>query len=115
MSRPNLTKEQEEDLQKLNQMNQQIRVMQNQQIQLESQKIEMERTMEALSNLQDEHEIYRQNGQVLFKANVPATREEFKEKLDLLEVRVSQGTKRINDFQTEMKELDSKIRGFLNI
>lgn len=115
MSRPNLNKEQEEDLQKLNQMNQQLRIMQNQQIQMETQKLELERTIDSLNGLGDDHEIYRQTGQVLFRAKVADTREDLKGKLELIEVRVTQGSNKITEYQKSMQELDTKIRGYLNI
>ena len=86
MSKSALSKEQEEDIQKLNQMSQQLRALQNQQAQLEGQKIEISRTLDIIKDLPDGNEIFRQAGQILFKADLSKTRADLTEKLELLEI-----------------------------
>lgn len=115
MSKSALSKEQEEDIQKLNQMSQQLRILQNQQGQLEGQKVEISRTLDILKDLPEGNEIYRQAGQILFKADIVATKDDLTEKLELLEIRVNQSTKQFNDYQKATQDLESKVRGYLKL
>ena len=115
MSKPALSKEQEEDIQKLNQMSQQLRALQNQHGQLEGQKVEILRTLETIKDLPEGKEIFRQSGQILFKADLEKTKKDFTEKLELLEIRVKQSTKQFEDYQKATQELESKVRGYLKL
>ncbi|MCY3412552.1 MAG: prefoldin subunit [Candidatus Heimdallarchaeota archaeon] len=115
MSRPQLTKAQEEDLQKLNQMSQQLRNLQNQAMQLESQKMELAKTIEVLEGLPDENEIYRQTGQILFKADVSSTKSELKSKFEILEIHASKASKQVTEYQEATRKLETKVKGFLQM
>lgn len=87
MSR-NFTPEQQAEIQHLQNMSQQLNTLQQNYMQLESKKRELDRTLNAIKDLEDESEVYRSAGQILFKTNISDTRKSLSEDLELLDVRV---------------------------
>lgn len=112
---PALSPEQEADIQKLQQMSNNLRTLQSQQMQLEGQKAELKRTVDVLKELPEDREIYRQTGQILFKANLVETLKNLEEKLELVEIRAKQATKQLSDYQKSTQDLENKIKGYLKI
>ncbi|MHA2171639.1 MAG: prefoldin subunit, partial [Candidatus Kariarchaeaceae archaeon] len=62
-----ITPEQQKELQQLQQLSQQLTVMNQNYIQMETRKRELERTIDVMKDMEDETEIYRSAGQILFR------------------------------------------------
>lgn len=107
---PNLTQEQQKELQQLQQLSQQLNLMNQNYVQMENHKRELERTLAGLKDLSDEHVVYRSAGQILFKSNVPDTKKEISEQLELLQIRVNQSKKQIEEVEKRVKDGEAKLR-----
>ncbi|OLS24461.1 MAG: hypothetical protein HeimC2_22670 [Candidatus Heimdallarchaeota archaeon LC_2] len=79
-------------------------------MQLESKKRELDRTLNAIKDLEDESEVYRSAGQILFKTNISDTRKSLSEDLELLDVRVIKSKKQIEDLDKRVKDKEEQIR-----
>ncbi len=110
-----LSPDQEADIQKLQQMSNNLRTLQNQQMQLEGQKVEIARTLKTLKEVPEGKDIFRQTGQILFKADLAETIKDLDDKLELLEIRIKQGSKQFEDYQKATQSLEQKIKGYLKI
>jgi prefoldin beta subunit len=106
----NITPEQQAEIQQLQNMSQQLNTLQQNYLQLESKKRELERTLDAIKGLEDDGEIYRSAGQVLYKTNVSSTRSSLTEELELLNVRVSKSKKQIEELDKRVKDKDAQLR-----
>ena len=109
MSR-NFTPEQQAEIQQLQNMSQQLNTLQQNYMQLESKKRELDRTLSAIKDLEDESEVYRSTGQILFKTNIVTTRNSLTEDLELLEVRVTKSKKQIEELDKRVKDKEEQIR-----
>ncbi|MHA2402289.1 MAG: prefoldin subunit [Candidatus Kariarchaeaceae archaeon] len=109
MSR-SITPEQQQELQQLQQLSQQLTVMNQNYIQMETRKRELERTIDVMKDMEDETEIYRSAGQILFRTDVNETKNDLKEQLELLEVRVPQSKKQIEELDKRVKDGEAKLR-----
>ncbi|MHA2252865.1 MAG: prefoldin subunit [Candidatus Kariarchaeaceae archaeon] len=109
MSR-SLTPEQQQELQQLQQLSQQLNIMNQNYIQMENRKRELERTITSIKDLPDDHEIYNSVGQVLFKSNVPDVKKNISEQLEMLDVRVNQSKKQIEEIDKRVKDGEAKLR-----
>jgi prefoldin beta subunit len=105
-----ITPEQQKELQQLQQLSQQLTVMNQNYIQMETRKRELERTIDVMKDMEDETEIYRSAGQILFRTHVNVTRNDLKEQLELLEVRVPQSKKQIEELDKRVKDGEAKLR-----
>ncbi|MFV2014463.1 MAG: prefoldin subunit [Candidatus Heimdallarchaeota archaeon] len=109
MSR-SITPEQQAEIQQLQNMSQQLNTLQQNYLQLESKKRELERTLAAIKDLDDGSEIYRSSGQVLFKTTVSKAKSDLTEEFELLEVRVSKSKKQIEELDKRVKDKDAHLR-----
>ncbi|MCE7734681.1 MAG: hypothetical protein GPJ54_07385 [Candidatus Heimdallarchaeota archaeon] len=109
MSR-SITPEQQAEIQQLQNMSQQLNTLQQNYMQLESKKRELEKTIASIKDLDDEAEIYRSAGQVLFKTTVTKARSSITEEFELLEVHVSKSKKQIEELDKRLKDKDAQLR-----
>ncbi len=105
-----VTSEQQKELQQLQQLSQQLNIMNQNYIRMDTRKRELERSIETMRDLPDDHKIYRTAGQILFKASVPETQKNLKEQLELLDVRVNQSKKQIEELDKRIKDGETKLR-----
>lgn len=105
-----ITPEQQAEIQQLQNMSQQLNTLQQNYMQLESKKRELEKTIASIKDLDDEAEIYRSSGQVLFKTTVTKARSSITEEFELLEVRVSKSKKQIEELDKRLKDKDAQLR-----
>ncbi len=109
MSR-NFTPEQQAEIQQLQNMSQQLNTLQQNYMQLESKKRELERTLSAIKDLGEDSEVYRSAGQILFKTKIIDTRKSLGDDLELLEVRVTKSKKQIEELDKRVKDKEEQIR-----
>ena len=109
MSR-NFTPEQQAEIQQLQNMSQQLNTLQQNYMQLESKKRELDRTLSSIKDLDDESEVYRSAGQILFKTNISDTRTSLNDEIELLEVRVTKSKKQIEELDKRVKDKEEQIR-----
>ena len=112
MSR-SITPEQQAEIQQLQNMSQQLNTLQQNYLQLESKKRELERTMTAIKDLEEESEIYRSAGQVLYKTTVAKAKSDLTEEVEILEVRVSKSKKQIEELDKRVKDKDAQLRALI--
>lgn len=105
-----ITPEQQAEIQQLQNMSQQLNTLQQNYMQLESKKRELEKTLASIKDLDDESEIYRSSGQVLFKTTVTKARSSITEEFELLEVRVSKSKKQIEELDKRLKDKNTQLR-----
>ncbi len=113
LSKNSLTKAQQEDFQKLQQLSQQLSQLRNQALQYDSQKHELNRTVEVLKKLPDDREIFRGIGQIFYKDSITSTRSELTEKIEMLDVRVNQIKKQIEAYEKMIKDIENKLKSSL--
>ena len=109
MSR-NFTPEQQAEIQQLQNMSQQLNTLQQNYMQLESKKRELDRTLSSIKDLDDESEVYRSAGQILFKTNISLTRTSLNDEIELLDVRVTKSKKQIEELDKRVKDKEEQIR-----
>lgn len=112
MSR-SITPEQQAEIQQLQNMSQQLNTLQQNYMQLESKKRELERTIAAIKDLEEESEIYRSAGQVLYKTTVSKTKSDLTEEVEILDVRVSKSKKQIEELDKRVKDKDAQLRSLI--
>ncbi|MDH5401262.1 MAG: prefoldin subunit [Candidatus Heimdallarchaeota archaeon] len=110
MSRPSLSQQQQQELQKLQQMSQQLSSLQQNYYQMQGRQRELENTLKSIAELPDTDELYRNVGQLMFKSQVGKTRVDLTEQLELIEIRVKQAKKQVDDLEKIVKETESKLR-----
>ena len=109
-----LSKEQQEELNKFQQATQQLNVLQQSYIQMENTRKEIENTLETLKNKEDGVEIYRRMGQIMYKTTVKETKDKLGEDLETIKLRVSQVKKQIESFEKSLKDKEAELRASLN-
>ena len=109
MSR-NITPQQQEELQRFQQMSQQLTILHQNYVQMETRKREIEKTLETVGDLDDDTEVYRTSGQILFKSTMPDTKKDLGDQLELLTVRVNQAKKQVESLEKQVKSKESELR-----
>lgn len=105
-----LSPQQEQEIRRLQMMSQQLQMLQQNHIQMEASFKETERALEAIKDLPEDVEIYRATGQLLFKTELPKTKERLEEEKEFLEVRLSTMKNQVSDLEKKAKDLEAKLR-----
>ncbi len=111
MAQPQMTPEQQEDLQQYQQLAQQLDVIGRQVQQLEMEKRDLEIAKKETKNLDNSAVIYRSAGRLLFQTNLEDVNKYVEEEHEKVEVRIASLTKRQNKLVTSFKELQVKLSG----
>ncbi len=109
MSR-SITAEQQQELQKLQQMTQQLNVFHQNYVQMESRRRELEKTLEVLEKVDEGSDVYRSAGQILFKANAGKTNGDLKDQLEILNVQIIKTKTQLDAFEKQVKEKEAHLR-----
>lgn len=105
-----LNPDQQKEIQVFQQMSQQLSILQQNYVQMETRKREIGRTLDALQDLKADHEVYNAVGQILFKTNAGKTTQNLKEQLEILEIQVTKSKKQAEEFEKRVKDKESQIR-----
>ncbi len=111
MSAPQLSPEQQEDLQRFNQLIQQLEVIRMNLQQLELEKRDTEIALKELKDMDASTLIYRSAGRLLFQTNVEDAKKRLEEQQEKNEVKVSSLTNREKKLVATVKELQDKLMG----
>ena len=111
MTAPQVTPEQQEEIQRFNQLLQQLEVIRMNLQQLELEKRDIEIALKETENLDSSAVMYRSAGRLLFQTNVEDTRIYLKEQQEKSEVKLSSLTNREKKLVKSVKELQDKLMG----
>ncbi|MBY9001636.1 MAG: prefoldin subunit [Candidatus Heimdallarchaeota archaeon] len=111
MAQPQMTPEQQEDLQRYQQLAQQLDVMGRQIQQLELEKRDLEIAKKETKDMDDSAVIYRSAGRLLFQTSLEEVNKYVAEEHEKVEVRLSSLTNRQNKLVASFKELQAKLSG----
>ena len=111
MAQPQTTPEQQENLQRYQQLAQQLEVMGRQIQQLEMEKRDLEIAKKETKNLDNSAVIYRSAGRLLFQTNLEEVNKYVAEEYEKVEVRLASLTKRQNKMVASFKELQTELSG----
>ena len=111
MAQPQMTPEQQEDLQRYQQLAQQLDVIGRQVQQLEMEKRDLEIAKKETKNLDNSAVIYCSAGRLLFQTNLEDVNKYVEEEHEKVEVRIASLTKRQNKLVASFKELQTKLSG----
>jgi len=110
-----ITPAQQQEIQILQQMSQQLNVVHQNYLQLESKKREIQRTVEVLAKIEGESEIYQSVGQIMFKVKADDVHNELKEQLELIEIQVNKTRTQVEALDKQVKEREEKLRSTLQV
>jgi len=111
MAQPQMTPEQQEDLQRYQQLAQQLDVIGRQVQQLEMEKRDLEIAKKETKDMDDSAVIYRSAGRLLFQTSLEDVNKYVEEEHEKVEVRIASLTKRQNKLVSSFKELQAKLSG----
>ncbi|MCK4895400.1 MAG: prefoldin subunit [Candidatus Heimdallarchaeota archaeon] len=111
MAQPQMTPEQQEDLQQYQQLAQQLDVIGRQIQQLELEKRDLEIAKKETKDLDNSAVIYRSAGRLLFQTNLEEANKYVEEEHEKVEVRIASLTKRQNKLVASFKELQGRLSG----
>ncbi|MFW9851804.1 MAG: prefoldin subunit beta [Candidatus Thorarchaeota archaeon] len=111
MATPQLTPEQQEELQRFNQLVQQLEVIRVNLQQLELEKRDIENALKESKDLDPSAAIYRSAGRLLFQTNTEDVKKYLAEQQESVEVRISALSKREKNLVSSVKELQEKLLG----
>ncbi len=111
MAQPQMTPEQQEDLQRYQQLAQQLDVIGRQVQQLEMEKRDLEIAKKETTDMDNSAVIYRSAGRLLFQTSLEDVKKYVEEEHEKVEVRIASLTKRQNKLVTSFKELQTKLSG----
>ena len=111
MATPQLTPEQQEELQRFNQLVQQLEVIRVNLQQLELEKRDIENALKESKDLDSSSVIYRSAGRLLFQTNAEDVKKYLAEQQESVEVRISSLSKREKKLVSSVKELQEKLLG----
>ncbi|MCK5141118.1 MAG: prefoldin subunit [Candidatus Heimdallarchaeota archaeon] len=111
MAQPQMTPEQQEDLQRYQQLAQQLDVIGRQIQQLELEKRDLEIAKKETKDLDNSAVIYRSAGRLLFQTNLEDVNKYVEEEHEKVEVRIASLTKRQNKLVASFKELQERLSG----
>ena len=111
MATPQLTPEQQEELQRFNQLVQQLEVIRVNLQQLELEKRDIENALKESKDLDPSTVIYRSAGRLLFQTNTEDVKKHLAEQRESVEVRISSLSNREKKLVSSVKELQEKLLG----
>jgi prefoldin beta subunit len=111
MATPQLNPEQQEDIQRFNQLIQQLEVIRMNLQQLELEKRDTDIALNELKDMDSSTVIYRSAGRLLFQTNIDEVKEKLAEQQEKNEVKISSLTNREKKLVASVKELQEKLMG----
>jgi len=111
MATPQLTPEQQEELQRFNQLVQQLEVIRLNLQQLELEKRDIENALKESKDFDSDTVIYRSAGRLLFQSNTEDVKKYLTEQKESVEVRISSLSNREKKLVSSVKELQEKLLG----
>ena len=103
----------------------QLKQMQNLQTQIQtvrqqidisqSRMSELKGTLKEIENFSEEEELFKSVGQVMFKINAGKVKTDFKEELELLELKINSLKSKEDKWKTQLTEMNKSITNQLNI
>ena len=102
--------EQQQEIQRLQQLQQNLEQIRNHRIQLERRQSELKITLEAVSNLDDEQEVYKTVGQLMLTTKIGAAKAEMSAELDDLEAKLIGVKSREKSLEERFNEGQQKLR-----
>ena len=110
MSEVPLSSQLQEELVRLQQLQQTYQVITTQRQQLEGERIEVEKAFNELKKMDDEAIVYKSIGTILVNSNRRTLIEELTERKDLLEMRIKVLTRQQERAEERLKELQQKVQ-----
>ena len=109
MAAPQITPEQQEDIQRFNQLVQQLEAIRMNLQQQELEKRDVDIALKETKDMDSSSVIYRSAGRLLFQSNVEDVKNHLTEEQEKIEVRLSSLTKREKKLVSSVKELQEKL------
>lgn len=111
MAAPQITPEQQEDIQRFNQLVQQLEAIRMNLQQQELEKRDVDIALKETKDMDSSAVIYRSAGRLLFQSNVEDVKKHLTEEQEKIDVRLSSLTKREKKLMSSVKELQEKLMG----
>lgn len=111
MAAPQVTPEQQEDIQRFNQLVQQLEAIRMNLQQQELEKRDVDIALKETKDMDSSAVIYRSAGRLLFQSNVEDVKKHLTEEQEKIDVRLSSLTKREKKLMSSVKELQEKLMG----
>jgi prefoldin beta subunit len=111
MATPQITPEQQEDIQRFNQLVQQLEVIRMNLQQLELEKRDVDIALKETKDMDSSTVIYRSAGRLLFQSSVEDIKTYLDEEKEKIDVRLSSLTNREKKLMASVKELQDKLMG----
>ncbi|MCG3258969.1 MAG: prefoldin subunit [Candidatus Heimdallarchaeota archaeon] len=111
MATPQITPEQQEDIQRFNQLVQQLEAIRMNLQQQELEKRDVDIALKETKDMDSSAIIYRSAGRLLFQSNVEDVKNHLTEEQEKIEVRLSSLTNREKKLMSSVKELQEKLMG----
>ncbi|MCE7740755.1 MAG: prefoldin subunit [Candidatus Heimdallarchaeota archaeon] len=111
MAAPQITPEQQENIQRFNQLVQQLEAIRMNLQQQELEKRDVDIALKETKDMDSSAVIYRSAGRLLFQSNVEDVKNHLTEEQEKIEVRLSSLTKREKKLMSSVKELQEKLMG----
>ncbi len=111
MATPQITPEQQEDIQRFNQLVQQLEAIRMNLQQQELEKRDVDIALKETKDMDSSATIYRSAGRLLFQSNVEDVKNHLTEEQEKIEVRLSSLTNREKKLMSSVKELQEKLMG----
>lgn len=111
MATPQVTPEQQEDIQRFNQLVQQLEAIRMNLQQQELEKRDVDIALKETKDMDSSAVIYRSAGRLLFQSNVEDVKKHLTEEQEKIDVRLSSLTKREKKLMSSVKELQEKLMG----
>lgn len=109
MAAPQITPEQQENIQRFNQLVQQLEAIRMNLQQQELEKRDVDIALKETKDMDSSAVIYRSAGRLLFQSNVEDVKNHLTEEQEKIEVRLSSLTKREKKLMSSVKELQEKL------
>ncbi|MHA1708196.1 MAG: prefoldin subunit [Candidatus Heimdallarchaeaceae archaeon] len=111
MTSPQPTQEQQEEIQRFNQLLQQLEIIRMNLQQLELEKRDVENALKETKKLDTSSVIYRSAGRLLFQTNVEEVKSYLEEQQESIEVKLNSLSSREKKLVSSVKELQNKLLG----
>ncbi len=111
MAAPQITPEQQEDIQRFNQLVQQLEAIRMNLQQQELEKRDVDIALKETKDMDSSAVVYRSAGRLLFQSNVEDVKNHLTEEQEKIEVRLSSLTNREKKLMSSVKELQEKLMG----
>ncbi len=111
MAAPQITPEQQEDIQRFNQLVQQLEAIRMNLQQQELEKRDVDIALKETKDMDSSAVIYRSAGRLLFQSNAEDVKKHLIEEQEKIDVRLSSLTKREKKLMSSVKELQEKLMG----